>query len=290
MKATSSVLLSLAIFVAAVCAELPAYSKRSGHAELAHKVRAVELELEERSDNHTMHKRAFGPARMTFYDVGLGACGWWNTANDYIVAVNSPQFGGYAVYPPAICGKQITISYNGKQVGAVAADECPTCGYGELDLSRGLFNNFATENDGVFYAEWWFNDGGSNPQPQPTTAQAPPTTTEQPQPQPSTQPSTPQPQPTTTTTQSTTTTQQQALPSTTSSSPEPASSSTTSSSVPAYESFSVANADPSSSALPPSSTPETVTPQNIQNMCSVVVQFGKLITQAAGRELTLTEN
>jgi len=68
MKAASSVLLSLSVFIVAACAEQPAYGKRSGHVELAHKVRAAELE--ERSDNHTLHKR-FGPARMTFYDVGL---------------------------------------------------------------------------------------------------------------------------------------------------------------------------------------------------------------------------
>ena len=214
-----------------------------------------------------------------------------HSLNLQIVAVNSAQFGGYAVYPPLICGKQLTISYNGKQVGAVVADECPTCGYGELDLSRGLFNNFATANDGVFFAEWWFNDGNSNPQPQPTTTQAPPPppTTEQPQPQPTTtkeQPPTPQPQPTTTTTQ-------QAPPPTTSSSSQPVSSSTSraaSTSVSAYDSLSVASAGASSSAPPPSSTPEPVAAQNIQDMCSVVVQFGKLIAQAAGREMAVSAN
>ena len=70
MKAVSSVLLSLSVFVAAACAEQLAYGKRSGHAKLANEVRAAGLELEERSEGHTLHKR-FGPGRMTFYDVGL---------------------------------------------------------------------------------------------------------------------------------------------------------------------------------------------------------------------------
>ena len=71
MKAAPSVLLSLSVFIAAVYAEHPTYGKRSGHAEFAHRARAAEWELEERSENHALHKRAFGPARMTFYDVGL---------------------------------------------------------------------------------------------------------------------------------------------------------------------------------------------------------------------------
>ena len=69
MKAVSSVLLFLSVFTAAACAEQLAHGKRSGHAELAHKARAAELELEERSEGHALHKR-FGPSRMTFYDVG----------------------------------------------------------------------------------------------------------------------------------------------------------------------------------------------------------------------------
>jgi hypothetical protein len=71
MKAVSSyLLLSLSVFGVAASAEQLVHGKRAGHAELAHKVRAAELELEERSEGHTLHKR-FGPARMTFYDVGM---------------------------------------------------------------------------------------------------------------------------------------------------------------------------------------------------------------------------
>jgi hypothetical protein len=36
-------------------------------------------------------------------------------------------------------------------------DECPTCNYGDLDMSPSLFNVFATPDDGVFqvYFELW---------------------------------------------------------------------------------------------------------------------------------------
>ncbi|KIR77076.1 hypothetical protein I306_06014 [Cryptococcus gattii EJB2] len=94
--------------------------------------------------------------RATFYDVGMGACGISNVASDYIVALNSNQYG--SGYPGPQCGRSITISYNGVQVAATIEDECPTCPYGGLDLSKGLFDRFADENLGVFYMTWWFND------------------------------------------------------------------------------------------------------------------------------------
>lgn len=85
-----------------------------------------------------------------------------SVASDYIVALNSAQFGGS--YPSPECGKSITISYNGKSAVATIQDECPTCGYGELDLSEGLFDHFADESMGQFYGSWSFNDGsGSSP-------------------------------------------------------------------------------------------------------------------------------
>ena len=89
----------------------------------------------------SLAKRDTYGGRATFYDVGLGACGWNNVASDYIVAQNSAQFG--SSYPSPNCGKYITISYNGITATAEIADECPTCDYGSLDFSRGLFDHFA---------------------------------------------------------------------------------------------------------------------------------------------------
>ncbi|KAK8869847.1 hypothetical protein IAR55_000415 [Kwoniella newhampshirensis] len=113
-------------------------------------------------------KRDSFNGRATFYDVGLGACGGYNVASDYIVAQNSAQYGGG--YPGPNCGKSITISYNGKTAVATIQDECPTCPYGGLDMSRGLFDHFASEDVGQFYMTWWYNDGSNDqPAPQPTT-------------------------------------------------------------------------------------------------------------------------
>ena len=111
------------------------------------------------------------------------------------MALNSAQFG--SGYPGPNCGRSITISANGKQVQATIADQCPSCGYGELDLSEGLFTQFAGTGAGVFDMTWWYNSGSGSPgggQPQQQPAPEP-TTTHKPSPTPE---YTPPPPPTST--------------------------------------------------------------------------------------------
>jgi len=105
----------------------------------------------------TLVKRAFS-GRWTYYATGLGACGKYNSPGDYIVALNSAQYGGG--YPGPQCFKQITLSHGGKTASATIMDECPTCGYGELDLSQGLFEHFGSTSLGVIDGTWWFGGGG----------------------------------------------------------------------------------------------------------------------------------
>ncbi|EJC98556.1 uncharacterized protein FOMMEDRAFT_161371 [Fomitiporia mediterranea MF3/22] len=102
----------------------------------------------------------FKNARFTFYDVGLGACGKTSKPSDFIVALNSQQFG--SGYPGPNCFKEITISYGGKTHDATIMDECPGCPYGGLDFSRGLFDFFASEDKGVLTGEWSFKDGSGS--------------------------------------------------------------------------------------------------------------------------------
>lgn len=124
-----------------------------------------------KKDHGGLTKRQTYSGRATFYDVGLGACGGYNVASDWIVAQNSAQFGGG--YPGPNCGKSITISYGGKTAVATIQDECPTCGYGDLDFSRGLFDYFASESLGQFQMSWWYNNGGGGGQQQQTTTVSP---------------------------------------------------------------------------------------------------------------------
>ncbi|KAJ2917219.1 hypothetical protein MD484_g3219, partial [Candolleomyces efflorescens] len=114
---------------------------------------------QEASNGTASLSKRFSSSRWSFYDVGLGACGETNVATDYIVALNTNQFG--TGYPGPYCGKTITMSYGGKTATATIMDSCPGCPYGGLDLSRGLFQHFASEDVGIVYGEWEFTDGTS---------------------------------------------------------------------------------------------------------------------------------
>ncbi|KAJ7783824.1 RlpA-like double-psi beta-barrel-protein domain-containing protein-containing protein [Mycena maculata] len=92
-----------------------------------------------------------GPDIFTLYDAGLGACGITNTDNDYIVAINVPQWDN-----GNNCFKEIEITYNGMTARAQITDECENCPEGGLDLSRGLFNYFADTSVGTIHGDWSF--------------------------------------------------------------------------------------------------------------------------------------
>ncbi|KAF8631444.1 hypothetical protein AX17_005121 [Amanita inopinata Kibby_2008] len=153
-------------------------------------VSASEHGLNHHRRHHGLARRAssavqifkrFENARWTFYDVGLGACGQYSHPGDFIVALNTPQFGGG--YPGPNCFKSITMNFNGKTTQAVVLDECPGCPYGGLDLSIGLFQFFASESQGVIYGTWHFNDGsGGGSVPPPPPPPPPPVPTKLPDP------------------------------------------------------------------------------------------------------------
>ncbi|KAJ4486187.1 RlpA-like double-psi beta-barrel-protein domain-containing protein-containing protein [Lentinula aciculospora] len=82
----------------------------------------------------SISKRDPTTGAFTYYVAGLGACGTTNTANDFIVALNSDQWDG-----GSHCYEMVTLSYGGKTVTAQVTDQCPTCAYGQLDLTYSLF-------------------------------------------------------------------------------------------------------------------------------------------------------
>ncbi|KAF9452250.1 hypothetical protein P691DRAFT_805135 [Macrolepiota fuliginosa MF-IS2] len=202
-----------------------------------------------------LYKR-YSDSRWTFYDVGLGSCGKTNVPSDFIVALNSAQFDGPGYKPH--CWETITMTYNGKTTQAQITDRCPGCPFGGLDLSRGLFDFFASEDAGVIYGSWSFaGEGDPSPAPKPTTtSKAPvwtPTTTWHPivikttKPTPTT---TWTPEPTTTSTKTSSTPSSSSTP-VSSTSTKASSSSAASSSAPASSSVKhVSSAASSPTAVP----------------------------------------
>ncbi|KAK7043642.1 hypothetical protein VNI00_008253 [Paramarasmius palmivorus] len=136
------------------------------HRELAHRMKG----------DVNLFKRQGSGSRFTFYEIGEGACGGFNSEPDFIVALNSAQYGGG--YPGPNCFKMITIEYNGKRADARIVDECPSCPYGGLDFSQALFSFFASPDEGVIYGNWWYQDGsgGGGESQQPVTSSEPPPT------------------------------------------------------------------------------------------------------------------
>ncbi|KIJ33565.1 hypothetical protein M422DRAFT_183065, partial [Sphaerobolus stellatus SS14] len=80
-----------------------------------------------------------------------GACGEYNVASDYIIALSIPQYGN-----GENCGKPVTITYGDKTTHAIVADRCEACPYGAIDLTNGLFSYFAPLYEGLIYVDWHY--------------------------------------------------------------------------------------------------------------------------------------
>ncbi|OWT35788.1 hypothetical protein J008_06562 [Cryptococcus neoformans] len=104
-------------------------------------------------------KRITHTGRATFYSpsVGIGACGWQNTDEELVVALNAPQ---YALNADHNCGQSVRITneQNGNQEIAKVVDLCPGCNDGDLDMSPALFGalNNNDFDQGVFPISWNF--------------------------------------------------------------------------------------------------------------------------------------
>ncbi|KZO97070.1 hypothetical protein CALVIDRAFT_563286 [Calocera viscosa TUFC12733] len=93
--------------------------------------------------------------KATWFDVGLGACGYTDTDLDWIVALNEAQ---YESSPGAYCNRFLVVenTQNGAAAVAKVRDMCPGCAYGSLDMSPDLFKAISTGglDEGVFPIRW----------------------------------------------------------------------------------------------------------------------------------------
>ncbi|KAK3690169.1 RlpA-like double-psi beta-barrel-protein domain-containing protein-containing protein, partial [Podospora appendiculata] len=84
---------------------------------------------------------------FTYYETGLGACGWYSSDSDYIVALNWEQFDPATPNgnpnDNTLCGSQIQANYNGNSVVVTVVDRCAGCSWGDLDFSPAAFSQLA---------------------------------------------------------------------------------------------------------------------------------------------------
>ncbi|KAK0615848.1 RlpA-like double-psi beta-barrel-protein domain-containing protein-containing protein, partial [Bombardia bombarda] len=97
---------------------------------------------------------------LTYYAVGLGACGWDDSGKDRtanIVAISHLLMGTQSNGNP-YCGRTISISANGKTVQAVVNDKCMGCELAAIDSSEKVFLElFGDLGVGRSEVKWWFN-------------------------------------------------------------------------------------------------------------------------------------
>ncbi|SPO05134.1 related to B2-aldehyde-forming enzyme [Cephalotrichum gorgonifer] len=102
---------------------------------------------------------------LTFYDPGLGACGWDSKDDEMIVSVShalwdSAQRDENPNHNP-LCGRKIRVGRGsagetrGEQtVEVTVVDRCPGCEATDLDVSPAVFRRLARVEDGRVPATW----------------------------------------------------------------------------------------------------------------------------------------
>lgn len=85
---------------------------------------------------------------VTFYDAGLGACGWVNDGSTENVVALAHGYMGEQSNGNPFCGKMIEVTHNGKKVIAKVVDKCMGCSGMDIDLSRVAFGQIANFDEG----------------------------------------------------------------------------------------------------------------------------------------------
>lgn len=98
---------------------------------------------------------------LTYYDVGLGACGFDDNGldmSDNIVALSHEMMGTQSNGNP-YCNRKVVITANGKTVTATVRDKCMGCAFNDIDVSKKAFLDvFGALTDGRKKVEWAFSD------------------------------------------------------------------------------------------------------------------------------------
>lgn len=94
----------------------------------------------------------------TYYDTGMGACGFESADTDYIVAISKELFEPHNVdgnpNKNTLCKKKIRAFYGGNSVDVTVVDECVGCKTNDLDFSPSAFSQLANKDFGRIDITW----------------------------------------------------------------------------------------------------------------------------------------
>ncbi|CDH56514.1 hypothetical protein RO3G_05068 [Lichtheimia corymbifera JMRC:FSU:9682] len=93
--------------------------------------------------------------KATWYTVSLGSCGSTNSDSELVAAMNHAQMenGANSNNNPN-CGRRVSIKGPKGSVTVKVVDTCPSCPYGNIDLSPAAFKRIADLDDGVAPIKW----------------------------------------------------------------------------------------------------------------------------------------
>jgi len=94
---------------------------------------------------------------ITYYEAGLGACGWTTDGETEDVIALSHLLMGTQSNGNPFCGKYVTITLGGKSITAKVVDKCMGCEIHAIDLSNHAFKQLEDMGVGRTQAKWHFN-------------------------------------------------------------------------------------------------------------------------------------
>ncbi|AXG78314.1 RlpA-like double-psi beta-barrel domain-containing protein [Streptomyces paludis] len=93
--------------------------------------------------------------QATWFNTGLGACGWYNNNSELVVAISPALYGTYPNpnNSPA-CGRRMAVSGPWGSVTVTVVDRCAGCATNDIDLSPTAFSRIGDLNAGRINVNW----------------------------------------------------------------------------------------------------------------------------------------
>ncbi|MFE3829550.1 RlpA-like double-psi beta-barrel domain-containing protein [Streptomyces sp. NPDC059092] len=93
--------------------------------------------------------------QATWYNTGLGACGWSNNDSELVVAISTTLYGNYPnPNNSPQCGRQIRVNGPLGSVVVRVVDKCMGCATNDVDLSPTAFSRIGDLNAGRINVSW----------------------------------------------------------------------------------------------------------------------------------------